>query len=83
MFDRYQFCIFFYNLELECDNAYEVGKTPVSPFISLEICFVIPVRLAFLCEESFSEQAVGYWPAAGLLASGAYMLSFMIEMVQR
>lgn len=38
-----------------------VGKTPVSPFISLEICFVIPVRLAFLCEESFSEQAVAVW----------------------
>lgn len=29
---------FFYNLALECDNAYEIGENSVNMFMSLEIC---------------------------------------------
>lgn len=44
MTDTY-FVFFFYNLGLECDDAYEVGENLFGMLITLEMCCVISVRL--------------------------------------
>lgn len=69
VFDSIYFVFFFYNLDLECDNAYELGKTQLVHSLVLKSA-VISVRLdSFLREESFGEQAP-FAMAVGSVAAG-------------